>query len=573
MKKLPAFLNTPARVVIALSLIVLVTETLLMALIEAQDTYLKDSLSEVVWMLFDSIVLTAIVSTALYILIFRPMRTQQAELERQLDELRSFQRLSMGRELRMKELAEEIAALRNPLSVEPAGDIPVTSGSPEAPRNAAAQPATTQPTEQGQRSALLFMLEDLEAARKKIEAAHQEWMAAQDVVDDPIFLHDKEFRILRCNRAYQRCAGIPFHEIIGQPYYAIFPKADAPLPCCLRAMEKAEKAEKEEEEEEEVAVGDASYRSRSFSVHDEQGAHLYSVHILEDITESKQTQAAFRALVGDAAANVGAAFFHETVRSLSTWLEAECVIVGEIMDGDRVQALAMQLDGQAVEHYEYALPGTPCDNVAHKGYCEYPEGVCQLFPTDKDLVDMGAEAYVGTPVRDKNGKAIGILCAISRHKLALPPMTQGVFEIIAARAGTEIERKQAEEALHESEEKFRKISESAQDGIIMMADKRISFWNAAAEHIFGYTAAEALGQEMHALITPPAAHAAFEKAFPHFQQSGEGPIIGKLIEVSALHKGGQGFPVELAVSATQFGGQWHAIGIVRDITERKQAQI
>ena len=134
------------------------------------------------------------------------------------------------------------------------------------------------------------------------------------------------------------------------------------------------------------------------------------------------------------------------------------------------------------------------------------------------------------------------------------------------------DQKRAEKALHESEEKFRNISESAQDGIIMMADKRISFWNAAAERIFGYTAAEALGQEMHALITPPAAHAAFEKAFPYFQQSGEGPIIGKLIEVSALRKGGKEFPVELSVSATQFGGQWHAIGIVRDITERKRTE-
>src|SRR3989338_8126044 len=104
------------------------------------------------------------------------------------------------------------------------------------------------------RSALLLMLEDLEAGRKKIEQAHQEWMAALDVVDDPIFLHDKQFCILRCNKAYQQCAGIPFHEIIGRLYYEIFPKTAAPLPCCLRAMEKAE--------EEEVTVGAAIYRSR-----------------------------------------------------------------------------------------------------------------------------------------------------------------------------------------------------------------------------------------------------------------------------------------------------------------------
>lgn len=173
--------------------------------------------------------------------------------------------------------------------------------------------------------------------------------------------------------------------------------------------------------------------------------HHFFTAIIRDITEHKQTETAFRALVGTAAANVGAAFFHETVRSLSAWLGAECVIIGELEDGNRVRALAMQLDGQAIEHYEYALPGTPCNNVAHKGYCAYPEGVCQLFPSDKDLSDMGAEAYVGTPIRDNNGKAIGVLCAISRHKLVLPPMTQGVFEIIAARAGAEIKRQHMEE--------------------------------------------------------------------------------------------------------------------------------
>jgi len=135
------------------------------------------------------------------------------------------------------------------------------------------------------RSALLFMLEDLESGRKKIEQAHQEWMAALDVVDDPIFLHDAQFRILRCNKAYQQCAGIPFEQIIGQHYYAIFPKAEVPLPCCLRAMEKAE-----ETEEEQVVVGDAIYRSRAFPIHDEQEGYLYSVHILENITEDHHAE-------------------------------------------------------------------------------------------------------------------------------------------------------------------------------------------------------------------------------------------------------------------------------------------
>jgi len=286
MKKLPTALKTPARVLIAVGLIVLVGEFLIMMLIESIHTAtLKVGfLENVDWKFLDPIMLAAFVAPALYFLIFRALN-QQAELERQLDELRRFQKLTIGRELRMKELVEEIAALRNPLSTEPAGDIPVTSSSPETPHHAAEQPPATPPTEESRHSALLFMLEDLETARKKIEQAHQEWIAALDVVSDPIFLHDREFRILRCNKAYQQCAGMPFQELIGRPYYEIFPKTGAPLPCCLRAMEKAE-------EEEEVTVGETIYRSRAFSIHDDQGAHLYSVHTLEDLTGSRRAEAA-----------------------------------------------------------------------------------------------------------------------------------------------------------------------------------------------------------------------------------------------------------------------------------------
>jgi PAS domain S-box-containing protein len=149
-----------------------------------------------------------------------------------------------------------------------------------------------------------------------------------------------------------------------------------------------------------------------------------------------------------------------------------------------------------------------------------------------------------------------------------------IFLIVVFRLNLAVnEREQRERALHESEEKFRKITESAQDAIIMMgADQRISFWNAAAERLFGYSAAETLGQELHPLITPVSAHAAFAQAFPHFQETGDGALIGKVTEVTALRKGGEEFPVELSISATRLNGQWHAVSMVRDITGRKVAE-
>ncbi len=133
-----------------------------------------------------------------------------------------------------------------------------------------------------------------EDIRKKNEQKEQEWMLALDVVNDPIFLHDGNFRILRCNKAYQQRAGLPFKQIIGQQYYDIFPKTHSPLPGCTTAVEEAQKERGVRGGEEEVTNGDSSFRSRAFTVHGEQGEYLYSMHILEDITRRRQTERALQ---------------------------------------------------------------------------------------------------------------------------------------------------------------------------------------------------------------------------------------------------------------------------------------
>jgi len=137
----------------------------------------------------------------------------------------------------------------------------------------------------------------------------------------------------------------------------------------------------------------------------------------------------------------------------------------------------------------------------------------------------------------------------------------------------ETKRKQAEEALQESEEKFRSISASAQDGIIMMDNEgNISYWNEAAQRIFGYTKGEAIGKEVHIFLGPKRYHEAYRKGFNRFKETGEGPVVEKTLELSAIRKDGTEFPIELSVSSVKVQGKWHSIGIVRDITRRKQAE-
>jgi diguanylate cyclase (GGDEF)-like protein/PAS domain S-box-containing protein len=134
------------------------------------------------------------------------------------------------------------------------------------------------------------------------------------------------------------------------------------------------------------------------------------------------------------------------------------------------------------------------------------------------------------------------------------------------------ERKQAEEMLREREAVLHGITDSARDAIVMLdPEGRISFWNPAAEHIFGYTRDEALGQDLHLLLAPERYHDAHHKAFIEFQQAGRGNAIGKTLGLHARCKNGAEIAVALSLSAVHIQNQWQAVGILRDETER-QAQ-
>lgn len=143
---------------------------------------------------------------------------------------------------------------------------------------------------------------------------------------------------------------------------------------------------------------------------------------------------------------------------------------------------------------------------------------------------------------------------------------------VAELEASEIERKRTEQALRENEERFRKIAETAGDAIITVDDGgRISYWNPAAEEIFGYTSQEATGEKL-AIIIPERYHEDFWRGFGAFQETGQGLAIGKTFISEAIRRDGTEFPVELSVTAMQIKGQWHAVGIARDITKRRRME-
>jgi PAS domain S-box-containing protein len=127
--------------------------------------------------------------------------------------------------------------------------------------------------------------------------------------------------------------------------------------------------------------------------------------------------------------------------------------------------------------------------------------------------------------------------------------------------------------LRERETRLRAISEAAKDAIIVIDDRGdVVQWNPAAEAILGYAEAEMRGKNLHRMIAPERFHADHHRAFEKFAREGTGNAIGKTVELPARRKDGREVVCELSLSAVRLTDRWHAVGILRDITERKRLE-
>ena len=124
----------------------------------------------------------------------------------------------------------------------------------------------------------------------------------------------------------------------------------------------------------------------------------------------------------------------------------------------------------------------------------------------------------------------------------------------------------------EAEQKLEAVSESAPDAIVI-ADSagNITSWNRAAEQIIGWSEAEMLGQPLEVII-PERYCARHRKGIEGVVKSGEGRILGKPVEVSALHREGHEISIELSLSTWMVGSKRYFTGMIRDITERKKME-
>jgi two-component system sensor kinase FixL len=186
-----------------------------------------------------------------------------------------------------------------------------------------------------------------------------------------------------------------------------------------------------------------------------------------------------------------------------------------------------------------------------------------------ETIGRGDSATLADTVRlNKDGSQIDVSITVS-------PIEDSNGKIIGAStiARNIAEQKRAEETLRESEEHYRNVAETATDAIITTDEEStITSVNRAAERIFGHVSEELLGRKLTELMPEYLKHV-HQASLKTYLTTGDRQLeYWECIDLTGLKKGGQEIPVELSVSRFTKNGQHVFTCIVRDITERKQAQ-
>jgi PAS domain S-box-containing protein len=232
--------------------------------------------------------------------------------------------------------------------------------------------------------------------------------------------------------------------------------------------------------------------------------------------------------------------------------------------------------------------------ITPESFYDYPSNSAQMR---QRLAPLAEGQHVILTRESETGAAFDLLRKIDSHSILIVPVVVGgdvwgclgvdsclrqrdwtsvevdILNLLASFIGAAIIRDGYLGLLKASEQKFRTVAEAALDGMVVVDSVGvIQHWNPAAERILGYSSQEAVGYSIHKLMAPARYQAGAAIGVNRFRRAGGGPFIGITRECAALRKDGVEIPIELSVASMHIEGGWSAIGIVRDISTRKETE-
>lgn len=381
------------------------------------------------------------------------------------------------------------------------------------------------------------------------------------------------------NDTFMRLTGYPRSEVIGATAESLKLFPDAALYTHMIHELRKNRAVYGMEMPCRKASGEVSIcRFSSGTIMMGNKPHIIST--IEDVTESRNLQSAFEAIIQGAMRTTGIQALGNITESITSWLHADCTMIGEIQpDGETIQTLSVIFDGVFITDFMYHLAGTPWEKVGEEGFDNRTVTLSRIFPENPIFSTFDLREYIATSLNNSEGKAIGILCMLFRNPVQLSPAVRKIIGIIAVIAAAEIERTQIEQVLQQSRQKLEEAMDIAKmaywdynvnEDLFTFNDRFYALYGTTVEREGGYQMRSATyGGEF---LFPSDAHmVAIEMdrdiLTPEsgFQSSFEHRIIRRDGKIRYIQ-------VRIRVTRDAQGRAVLTHGVNQDITERKRAE-
>lgn len=392
----------------------------------------------------------------------------------------------------------------------------------------------------------LLDIKHKDVAQKELKNNEEKYLTVIDNIPKGLFITDLDDNLIFVNRRMSELSGFEVNDIIGKKSCKVF----VPNAFWEDYTSKILNTEREEVEQYEIPLKYKEEKTwgasiRSSFYRNSNGDIIGRIATIIDLTDKNKKELAI--LRGE-----------EKYRS--------------IIENMQLGLLEVDLNEKIIKAYPKF-----CDLTGFEEHELIGKNATDIFLDQEDSERMlqeiesrkkGEPGVYEVRIRKKNGERIWVM-------ISGAPYYDDNDNVVGS-VGIHLDitkRKRVEQEVRESQQKLQLIFNTSLDAIITIdEDSIVTDWSPNAELIFGYSRAEAMHSPLGELIVPPEMADQHHRGMEHFMKTGEGPVLNKRIELTAVRKSGERFPMELTISPIKIQDKYYFSSFCRDITKRKKSQ-
>ena len=397
----------------------------------------------------------------------------------------------------------------------------------------------------------------------------EKWEQAFDALTDHVMILDRSGIIAWANRAIRSQVEPQTGPLVGQhyhtPYYGnTIPKIPPPWETVLAGALSAVV-------ETQFPSIPGDFLVSCYPLFDTKGNQWGTISVVKDITDRKRIEEALKKIAQGDHTPGSMAFLRFLVRDLCQALNVPYAILAELKNPalPHTQTIAIWANGTYLENTAWTPPLPVFEELLQGKGCSWNNSASRLFPQNSLPSSWPISSYLGTALRGGAGQIIGLLLVFSPESIGNIHVAQSIVQLFAGRAASEFQRKNAEEALRDSEQRYRAIVEHAYDLIIeTTANGECQYVTPNCQKVLGYDSPDIVGKSFFDFVHPEERGPLSESFHAHVEALQE---IDMICRLQTKQSEWRWFESHIHPFRTSVGSLVGVI-VTRDITEQKRLE-